>query len=658
MVCETCHNLSLHQVIVVTSLRDAIDKNSSVCDTCHLLFTIIKQLKVVDENIVLATKDDACRTLQIQGIPPPVRSHLRTTAPVSAPSTLIDVFCASECKTSPHPAIKPGQIIASHSSSDQNFSRAAAWIEECEGTHGLGCSRSRNAPLPPRVIDVVGRPSDGSPFLVEAQGRYGCYATLSYCWGSVGQEKLTSTNLESFTKALPLATLSKTATDAIMICKILQIQYLWVDALCILQDDEKDWVHQSKQMRQIYSESFLTLAASSTAECSEGIFTSQSRASQRIKMKLKNQSIYAHFSPSSHLDHIGPFLTKESADLKTWHSQMELLPLCRRSWALQERVMSNRVLYYTKQEMWWECNMHIQCECGGPTKPRGKKYSPISSYSWLRNPLLGEITEDEAYGEWKEIVTLFSMGALTRPGDKLPALSGLAKQFEVMLWHRFKEKDVYYAGLWKSQMSKTLTWHRIPVSDTVISQSPVRPHEWRAPSWSWASLDGAVQFPREEYGTVLCLKNIDVSVELATTNQHGALVGGQLILDGVLHPGRLIKRYVNKPDYTIKLNYDVSLLDTFLGCTFFPDDEGELSDGMECYCVLATGTPESRSLKDDHLSAVQIDDSSLARFLVFKKEDCVEEKYKRIGLAACRVALACIKYEKAEVGVKRKIMVV
>jgi hypothetical protein len=663
MTCQICHDLSLHQIIVVTSLHDAVASQTSSCDTCLLLATIIKQFDIGDDKIVLATrpmwtKRGPGQQLQIQGIPPPIKSIYEKRAPEVNSTTFIDVFCAPGTET-PHLAIQPGRMVASHSSSDQSFTQAAAWIKECEESHKSSCSLNYTSPLPTRVIDVMGHHGDGTPFLLESRGQHGRYASLSYCWGSTDQEKLTSTKVEAFKNALPMPTISKTISDAIMICKILQIQYLWVDALCILQDDYEDWILESSQMRQVYSESFLTLAASSTVDCSQGIFSTQSRASRLVKVKLRGKSVYARTSLPSREQHIGPFFIKDPLEPQIRHEEYRLLPLCRRGWALQERVMSNRVLYYTDEELWWECNEGVQCECDGPTN-----ISAGISYLWLRNPWLKStvITRENAYFKWKELVTFFSAGALTKPEDKLPAISGLAKQFEVMLWHRFKEKDYYCAGLWRSQLMRDLTWHTLPGSEESNIKNPCRPAQWRAPTWSWASVDGTIQFPGEENGRLRhFLTVVNVSVETSTQDLQGALSGGQLVLEGhsLYFPLR-INRNLDKPGYTLALPPGISIPYQLLDTTFWPDYYGDdLVDGTECLCLLAGGYPWYKAFVDAYNSASEVEGSSYAQFLVLRRINGMKKgQYERVGFASCQLGVGLNEMETCELFENRKVTVV
>lgn len=98
----------------------------------------------------------------------------------------------------------------------------------------------------------------------------GAYITLSHCWVSYQPIKTTKESLSKFMAGIPLQSLAKTFLDAVLLTKALGIRYLWIDSLCILQDIEEDWEEQSSQMATIYSNSYLTPAASHSADSSVG----------------------------------------------------------------------------------------------------------------------------------------------------------------------------------------------------------------------------------------------------------------------------------------------------------------------------------------------------------------------------------------------------
>jgi len=129
--------------------------------------------------------------------------------------------------------------------------------------------------VPRRLINV--RSGDTEPFLFEPQQPCS-YVALSYCWGvDISDVPVTtSARLDPYSSAIQLLTLPQTICDAIAFCRGIQAQYLWVDMLCIIQDNESDWATESSKMHLIYSNSFLTLAVHRPVSCFEGFLGEQS----------------------------------------------------------------------------------------------------------------------------------------------------------------------------------------------------------------------------------------------------------------------------------------------------------------------------------------------------------------------------------------------
>ena len=151
------------------------------------------------------------------------------------------------------------------------------WISECDKTHGA-CRRNITDPprLPTRVLEIQAplrvrlfSPSVDSPI-------HAPYVSLSHCWGGMVPLRLTKETLNTFQNtgilwdALPL-----TFKHALMITWQLDIRYVWIDSLCIIQDDGDDWKREAANMAGIYSGSYLTLAATSAANSSVGFFESE-----------------------------------------------------------------------------------------------------------------------------------------------------------------------------------------------------------------------------------------------------------------------------------------------------------------------------------------------------------------------------------------------
>lgn len=100
------------------------------------------------------------------------------------------------------------------------------------------------------------------------------YCALSYCWGpsedAVYQTKTTRKNIERNLESMDFDDLSPVLKDAVTTARSLSIPYLWVDALCILQDDMSDWQMQCSQMNDIYGGACVTFIAASSRNCREG----------------------------------------------------------------------------------------------------------------------------------------------------------------------------------------------------------------------------------------------------------------------------------------------------------------------------------------------------------------------------------------------------
>jgi hypothetical protein len=192
------------------------------------------------------------------------------------------------------------------------------------------------------------------PFLWETRGQTGKYAALSYCWGKNDKMlKTTAQNLEYHKEKIPFRSLPKTLQDAVTIVRRLQIQYLWIDALCIIQGDPDDWSREAGKMCLVYSFAHLTISAANSPASSHGCFSLQKFGAPPHILKYGESPVYVRRN-----------MAREHAkDAILARLSSEPLPINRRAWTLQEAMLSNRILYYTVDELVWECNEWYRCEC-------------------------------------------------------------------------------------------------------------------------------------------------------------------------------------------------------------------------------------------------------------------------------------------------------
>ena len=237
------------------------------------------------------------------------------------------------------------------------------------------------------------------------------------------------------------------------------------------------------------------------------------------------------------------------------------------------------------------------------------------SFSWLRDPKRDEeITLEQAYKKWANIVTLFSAGHLSFQADKLPALSGLAKRFRISLKERFDVEDEYLAGMWRGDLEQQLLW----LISSYVGPPREGPHpkDSGIPSWSWASVNGVISHAWEEQedGLEPRFSVVSASVEPSTTDSTGRTFGGKLALLALVTHGHNLESVP-------KAGQMASLMIKPSGSvvTFYPDRPEELDPEWSYSCLAATTDMEKGS----------------EWFMVLKKAGDV---YERVGLGvACEM---------------------
>ena len=165
------------------------------------------------------------------------------------------------------------------------------------------------------------------------------YATLSHCWGSHKFLTLGRVDPDAFRIRVPAEVLPKTFTDAIEIARFLCIDYLWIDSLCILQDDPRDWKRASLSMTSVYGGSFVNLAASRPIDGSAGCFFNRD-TDWRCQIKVRSGE------------------SSETYDAIQYHygNSLANAPLAPQGWAIQELLLPCRTLLFTRHEVFWECD--------------------------------------------------------------------------------------------------------------------------------------------------------------------------------------------------------------------------------------------------------------------------------------------------------------
>lgn len=145
--------------------------------------------------------------------------------------------------------------------SEEFFDLISTWLKDCQIDHSACKPSASRGTLPTRVIDVGSSDGGTVPRICETNGVTGDYIALSHCWGGGQPLKTTKENISSMKTGIPWAKLPNTFQDAITVTRRLGLRYLWIDSLCIVQDDAQDWEREAANMAVIFESAYLTIAA-------------------------------------------------------------------------------------------------------------------------------------------------------------------------------------------------------------------------------------------------------------------------------------------------------------------------------------------------------------------------------------------------------------
>lgn len=400
-------------------------------------------------------------------------------------------------------------VIETESDSPANFALARSWLAECCKDH-VDCRDLLEFELPRRLLDVEIPSKPRIVRLVSALDlptkSRADYAALSHCWGSFWPLQTKRDNLGSHVQEIPESRLPQTFQDAVRTTRELGLRYLWIDSLCIVQDEPTEIEVECARMNTIFSNAICTISASDARDCRDGLF--RSRTIRPIRLNYLNDD----FEPTLSV-------IVQPAFHRGWMRELEG-PLQSRAWVVQERHLSPRIIHYTKKCLMWECRTATASEHQQDMRPKVDLQSslrphlpPDRFFDGGRSKLGLEDTRsclpyDEfpsLHDRWYRVVQEYSHRLLSRPEDKLPALSGFAAE-----WKRMKPEDEYFAGLWKSDIFKGLSWFPWSASTGIMRPLPENDSAWPPlspfegiPSWSWAAFDG----PVAHFGTYWFDKN-------------------------------------------------------------------------------------------------------------------------------------------------------
>ncbi|KAL5119773.1 hypothetical protein ACEQ8H_002379 [Pleosporales sp. CAS-2024a] len=430
-------------------------------------------------------------------------------------------------------AIGRGRPISDNPLLDAGLSTARDMIKECLSSHAR-CKQQKPTTLPKRVLDLLLGPDPKRVVLKESEWNedeqryeHGEYIALSHVWGLSKGPKTTKDNLQSHIKGIAWSALPQTLQEAVAFTRAMGMRYLWVDSLCLIQDDIQAKLEESIRMDEVFGNAFLTIAATSAKDSStQQLFPPKPQPfkiqatdnkGQLAKIHVREQpghySFKAPFDEGSHMNEWElPFNMSEEANLHT--------PLLKRAWAYTERLLSPRVLHFTKSEMILECREGYNCECGriddstfdsrttdsikqelgriiheANTQPQTNSNggqmdrridgvtSQMASTTIASTPPHVIRRREDALQLWSYIITEFSARNMTYD-ERLIAIAGLAKALLPAM------QSGYIAGQWTCS-TLSLLWYP---NDSTRCRRPKPMEGQNIPTWSWASCEGSPIF--------------------------------------------------------------------------------------------------------------------------------------------------------------------
>ncbi|VZI20572.1 unnamed protein product [Fusarium fujikuroi] len=376
-------------------------------------------------------------------------------------------------------------------------------------TRLLHCRPSANPGRDPRVklVNTVG-------FDVSTR-----YIALSHRWGAVQPLMLLESLRDTFSKNIPFDTIPPTFQDAIRLANALDVEYIWIDSLCIIQDSKDDWQTEAAQMASIYSLSYVNLRYCCPRFCS----WPQRTTSDAETSLIVNRSAFC--------------------------DAVLAQPLFRRGWVFQEWILSPRTIHVARDQLWWTSASDMTSEgfaanetCEGFDFDVHREYihtmAPGTLYS------MESQSEESLQLVWHTLLQEYMSRSLTFESDRLVAFAGIASFYQS---HAKIKANSYLAGIWRHVLLQDLLW-------TISEGRKVSPPQnYRAPSWSWASVEPApdtkkkfligsqeinIKLSETEQPWVCTATAIEASVAI-TGSEFGSVSGGYIVLQGPLIKARL-----------------------------------------------------------------------------------------------------------------------
>ncbi|EGN96376.1 hypothetical protein SERLA73DRAFT_39921, partial [Serpula lacrymans var. lacrymans S7.3] len=506
-LCSTCTELDFHLI-----LRNGIPRESAIslgpltgiiqragqCGFCRLASIVIRRTWLLDEHphvdlseIQCSLYSMDCGCLQDPAPAPKELCHRFYIQPSDRPREIYDAMLAANTGLMLDIQLLEEDACNNERTEELHGRRVGdtidiglvkKWLDLCEREHGDVCESvwwrgsDKNLPKGVRMLDVT------CMSIVHAPP--GCrYVALSYLWGGMGAEYWTTqANLKQrgVSGGLDMSSLPGTITDSIQLVRQLGERYLWVDALCIIQDNLKDKAVQIGVMELIYGSSLFTIFAAGGRTANSPL--------PGLRPGTRRQQQHIDVIQGLHLTVPLPML-RETLTRTAWDT---------RGWTFQEVMLSRRRLFFTDQQIYFECGQDVWCEdvvAERKRQPRSYqplRYNGVGGLTFLRTP--PSWAKNEYLSSYASAVGLYTQRQLTMESDIVNAITALTNA-----WTKgFKlnggdPRKAFRFGMSITDLHTVLLWQpEANVKHYRRSNGGMGSAPW--PSWSWAGWRGAVHY--------------------------------------------------------------------------------------------------------------------------------------------------------------------
>ncbi|KAF2849633.1 HET-domain-containing protein, partial [Plenodomus tracheiphilus IPT5] len=462
-LCDRCAHLNFWAAgFTFEDTLANLARKSEVCHFCRMLFRLIEKTKEISEA-ELVTVERKQSSLMLSGRSTPLMTIMRSPE-LSTPIPIQLGF----------PQLPPLNILTG--------SLIRLWLDDCHKNHtDCQVSKSNSVRLPTRLIDVGSDGSDTLRLVDTHRDRItqGNYIALSHIWGASPSSCSTRReNLGQFMTSIPEEMLPSQIKDAVRVARALGVRYLWVDIICIINDDHGDWASEMKRFDEVFRGALFVLAATRSTGLDHSFLESRSRRE------------FVTFDGGARL----PFYICEAVD--DFERDVIEAPMNQRAWILQERAFATKTVHFAEAQTYFECGHGIRCETlvkmenhlseilGDPDFPN-KAISPpsrgssiqfiqklYSQYSRLQLPMMVDRPMAIFTLEQKVLQALNTTGGFGIFGDDLKG----------GFFHR------------------SLLWRR---GEVETYMTPINFDRTRqVPSWSWMAYAGGIGYITPPFGEV------------------------------------------------------------------------------------------------------------------------------------------------------------